>query len=314
MKRLRLQGPGRQVGPKGTLDRQVGKFFDFLRLERQVAKNTLLSYEFDLTRYREFLSSNGVSSARQITEDLVSRYVKSLHGAGLSSRSIARAVSAIRGFHRFLVGEEESPDDPTENIESQKRTKSLPEVLTIPEVDRVLEQPDTKQPRGIRDRAILETLYATGVRVSELINLKQSNLMFESELIRVFGKGSKERLVPIGKSARRWIGRYQKECRVLYAKSGKSLDHLFLNVRGTRITRQAVWDIIRKYAKAAGVRKEVHPHTFRHSFATHLLEGGADLRAVQEMLGHADISTTQIYTHIDREYLKEVHKTFHPRP
>jgi len=166
---------------------------------------------------------------------------------------------------------------------------------------------------GIRDRAILETLYATGIRVSELVNLKQANLMVDEELILVYGKGSKERLIPIGKSARHWISQYQKNARPFYAKKQKSLDVLFLNVRGTKMTRQAIWNIIRGYASAAGIKKEVHPHTLRHSFATHLLEGGADLRAVQEMLGHADISTTQIYTHIDREYLKEVHRTFHPR-
>lgn len=313
MKSQRFNTLKKQIPSKIGLDRQFSIYFDFLRLEKQVAQNTFVSYEFDLARYREYLSSVDVTSADKVTEDHISRFVKSLHEQGLAPRSIARTLSAVRGFHRFLVGEEESNDDPTENIESQKRTRSLPEVLTINEVDKILEQPDTSQPLGIRDRAILETLYATGVRVSELINLKQSNLMFETELILVFGKGSKERLVPIGSSARRWVERYQEESRPLYAKRGKALDSLYLNARGTKMTRQAIWDIIRKYARGAGITKEVHPHTFRHSFATHLLEGGADLRAVQEMLGHADISTTQIYTHIDREYLKEVHRTFHPR-
>ncbi len=304
---------GKRMAPKEVLDRQFSSYFDYLRLEKQVAENTLVSYEFDLTRYREYLRGVSITSAAGVSEDHVSRFVASLHDQALSPRSIARTLSAVRGFHRFLVGEDQTRDDPTENIGSQKRTRSLPEVLTISEVDKILTQPDTKIPLGVRDRALLETLYATGVRVSELIHIKQSNLMFESELILVFGKGSRERLVPIGRSARQWVGRYQKESRPLYAKRGKALDYLFLNARGTRMTRQAVWDIIRKYARAAGIAKEVHPHTFRHSFATHMLEGGADLRAVQEMLGHADISTTQIYTHIDREYLKEVHRTFHPR-
>jgi integrase/recombinase XerD len=165
---------------------------------------------------------------------------------------------------------------------------------------------------GIRDRAMLETLYATGIRVSELVNLKQSNLMVEDGLVLVFGKGSKERLVPIGRSARHWIEEYRKQSRIHLAKAGKSLDYMFLNVRGTKLTRDMVRKLVEKYSIAAKIGKKVHPHTFRHSFATHLLEGGADLRAVQEMLGHADISTTQIYTHIDREYLKEVHRTFHP--
>jgi integrase/recombinase XerD len=297
----------------GVVGGQVGKYFDYLRLERQVAQNTIVAYEFDLRRYLNFLCTIDVDNAEAVTEDHLSQFVQQLHGQGLSPRSIARTLSAVKGFHRFLIGEEMVSSDPTQNIESLKRTKALPEVLTFAEVERILERPDCTRPLGIRDRAVLETLYATGMRVSELVHLKQSNLLFDEELILVFGKGSKERLVPVGKSARHWITHYQKTGRPVYAKRGKSLDILFLNARGTGMTRQAIWDIIRKYAKAAGIRKEVHPHTFRHSFATHLLEGGADLRAVQEMLGHADISTTQIYTHIDREYLKEVHRTFHPR-
>jgi integrase/recombinase XerD len=313
MKHLKPNAIRKGIAPKEVLDRQLSRYYDFLRLEKQVAENTLVSYDFDLTRYCEYLRGVAIKSAAKVTEDHISRFIQTLHEQGLSPRSIARTLSAVRGFHRFLLGEEETNDDPTENIGSQKRSKSLPEVLTVSEVDKILAQPDTRKPLGIRDRAVLETLYATGVRVSELINMKQSNLMFETELVLVFGKGAKERLVPIGRSARRWVGRYQKESRPLYAKRGKALDYLFLNARGTKLTRQAIWDIIRKYSRSAGITKEVHPHTFRHSFATHLLEGGADLRAVQEMLGHADISTTQIYTHIDREYLKEVHRTFHPR-
>ena len=297
---------------KTALDRQLSKYFDFLRLEKQVAQNTLVSYEFDLIRYSEFLSGIEIASADAVKEEDITKFIHVLHRTHLAPRSIARTLSAVRGFHRFLIGEEESKDDPTQNIDSLKRTKSLPEVLTIVEINSILEKPDKSQ-SGIRDRAILETLYATGIRVSELVGLKQSNLLFEEELVLVFGKGSKERLVPIGKSARHWIAQYQKKARPSYAKKGKSLDFLFLNVRGTRMTRQAIWNIIRKYALAADIKKRVHPHTLRHSFATHMLEGGADLRAVQEMLGHADISTTQIYTHIDREYLKEVHRTFHPR-
>jgi integrase/recombinase XerD len=305
--------PGlRKVRPE-VLENQLSKFFDFLRLEKQVAQNTFLSYEYDLARYRDFLRGVHIGDAEKVREEHISKFIQSLHERRLSPRSIARTLSGVRGFHRFLIGEEVTTDDPTQNIDSLKRTRSLPEVLTIVEIDKILERPETSTPLGMRDRTILETLYATGMRVSELINLKQSNVLVDEELVLVFGKGSKERLVPIGKSARDWIARYQKEARPMYAKKGKSLDVLFLNVRGTKITRQAIWNIIRKYATTAGIKKEVHPHTFRHSFATHLLEGGADLRAVQEMLGHADISTTQIYTHIDREYLKEVHRTFHPR-
>jgi integrase/recombinase XerD len=305
--------PGLRTLQSEILNKQLSKYFDFLRLEKQVAQNTLLSYEFDLAKYKDFLHGANVVSAQKVEEEHISKFIQSLHERRLSPRSIARALSAVRGFHRFLIGEEETTEDPTQNIDSLKRSRSLPEVLTIAEIDRILEQPDKTVPLGIRDRTILETLYATGMRVSELVDLKQANVLVDDELVLVFGKGSKERLVPIGKSARDWIARYQREARSVYARKGKSLDVLFLNGRGTKMTRQAVWNILRKYARAAGIQKEVHPHTFRHSFATHLLEGGADLRAVQEMLGHADISTTQIYTHIDREYLKEVHRTFHPR-
>jgi len=297
----------------GVLAGQLRDYFDYLRVEKQVAQNTLISYQYDLACYENFLAGLGVETADKVTEEHISRFMQMLHDRNLSARSIARTLSAVRGFHRYRIGEEQSKTDPTENIDSLKRTRSLPEVLTVPEIDRLFEQPDKNNPLGMRDRAILETLYATGMRVSELVSLKQSSLLVDEELVLVFGKGSKERLVPIGRSAKSCILRYQKHARPAHARKGKSLDILFLNVRGTKMTRQSIWNILRKYSEAAGIKKEVHPHTLRHSFATHLLEGGADLRAVQEMLGHADISTTQIYTHIDREYLKEVHKTFHPR-
>ena len=296
-----------------ALDREIRMYFDFLRLEKGVTTHTFHAYQFDLAKYRAFLSLQKVPSARKVTEDTISDFLKELSKRHLSPRSVSRILSAIRGFHRFLVGEGIHDDDPTENVETPKRSKNLPGVLSVSEIDVILKQPDSRQPLGLRDRAILEVLYATGVRVSELTGLKQSNLMFDSELILVFGKGSKERLVPIGASAMDWVTRYQREVRIHLAKGGKSQDVIFLNYRGGKLSRAAIRDMVVKYARGAGIKKEIHPHTFRHSFATHLLEGGADLRAVQEMLGHVDISTTQIYTHIDREYLKEVHRTFHPR-
>jgi integrase/recombinase XerD len=313
---LKSRGAARSLRhtPRSSpLGNQFSRYFDFLRLERQVARNTFLSYEYDLKRYKEFLQTLSLDSAAEVTDEHLSKFIHLLREEHLAPRSVARTLSAVRGFHRFLIGEEDAADDPTQNVESLKRGKGLPSVLSLAEVDRLLQQPDTSKSLGIRDRAILETLYATGMRVSELVNLKQANLMFPEELVVVFGKGSKERIVPIGTSARTWIAKYQKESRPIYAKGGKSADTLFLNARGTGLTRQAIWSMIQACAESAGIRKEVHPHTLRHTFATHLLEGGADLRAVQEMLGHADISTTQIYTHIDREYLKEVHKSFHPR-
>jgi integrase/recombinase XerD len=296
-----------------VLDRQVHNYFDFLRLEKNLSPQTLASYEFDFEKYRRFLIPIGVRNATQITEEHISKFIASLHRRGLTPRSIARSLSAIRGFHHYLLAEEEVKRDPTQIIDAPKQEKNLPDVLSIAEVDEILKQPDTSDTLGIRDRAMLETLYATGVRVSELVNLKQSSLLIDDGMILVYGKGSKERLVPIGRSARRWIEEYQKKSRVHLARSGKSQDYIFLNIHGAKLTRDMVRKLVEKYSKAAGIGKKVHPHTFRHSFATHLLEGGADLRVVQEMLGHADISTTQIYTHIDREYLKEVHRTFHPR-
>jgi len=301
-----------QAGMSG-LDRVIRQYFDFLRLEKGVTLHTFHSYQFDLAKYRSFLTDQEIQSAQKVTEEHIGDFLKELKKKNLSPRTVSRILSSVRGFHRFLVGEGMHDDDPTENIETPKQSKFLPGVLSVAEVDVVLKQPDTLQQLGLRDRAILEVLYATGVRVSELTNLKQSDLMFDSDLILVFGKGSKERLVPIGASAVDWVTRYQREVRIHLAKGGKSQDVLFLNFRGGKLSRAAIRDMVAKYARAAGIKKEVHPHTFRHSFATHLLEGGADLRAVQEMLGHVDISTTQIYTHIDREYLKEVHRTFHPR-
>jgi integrase/recombinase XerD len=295
------------------LDSEIRQYFNFLRLDKGSSQHTLHSYQFDLAKYRTFLVDLSIDSATRVNEHHLSDFLKLLAQKRLSPRSVGRILSAVRGFHRFLVGEGLHNDDPTENIDSPKRSKTLPGVLSVAEIDAILKQPDTRTPLGVRDRAILEVLYATGVRVSELTNLKQSNLMFESELILVFGKGSKERLVPIGPSAMDWVTTYQRDVRIHLAKGGRSQDVLFLNYRGGKLSRAAIRDMVVKYARAAGIKKEIHPHTFRHSFATHLLEGGADLRAVQEMLGHVDISTTQIYTHIDREYLKEVHRTFHPR-
>jgi len=308
-----LQTPFPPEPLKTKLDRQLKQYCDFLLLEKGIATNSYTSYLFDLKKYYDFLLRAQKNDAAAVEENSVSKFLQELHRYGLSPRSQARAFSAVRGFHRYLVGEGMTNDDPTQNVDPPKRAKDLPGVLSISEIERILKQPEISAPLGIRDRAILETLYATGMRVSELLELKQSNLLFDEDLVLVYGKGSKERLVPIGQSAVRWIRTYQEQVRYKLAGKGRSRDLLFLNVRGGRLSRTAIWKMVTKYARAAGIKHEVHPHTFRHSFATHLLEGGADLRAVQEMLGHADISTTQIYTHIDREYLKEVHKTFHPR-
>jgi integrase/recombinase XerD len=299
------------------MKRYCEQYLHFLSLEKNASSNTLASYRLDITRYLAFLESRQVTDIAQVSGDHAAGFLVSLREEGLSPRSVSRSFSAVRGFHRFLMIEGVTRVNPTEAVTPPRLGRSLPDVLSPQEVESILQQPRvTGQDRRLlwlRDRAILETLYATGMRVSELITLRQADLTVDREVVRVFGKGSKERLVPIGKSAVHWIERYRGECRAGLLRRGTAQDVLFLNARGTPMSRMAVWKIVQQYARKAGIVKEVHPHTFRHSFATHLLEGGADLRAVQEMLGHSDISTTQVYTHIDREYLKEVHRTFHPR-
>jgi integrase/recombinase XerD len=288
-------------------------YLDYLRLEKNASKNTVDSYTRDLTRYTSWMEEQQALVPDRITEKLVVKYLSCLTEMGLSKRSISRNVSSINMFHRFLIREGIATTNPVGHIDFPKLPKSLPGVLNTSEIDTLLGQPDVSKPLGIRDRAILEVLYATGMRVSELTGIRRANVMERDGLVRVFGKGSKERLVPIGKSALGWVRRYVNQVRSSISAGSAAQDVLFLNARGRPMTRMAVWNIVRAASAGAGIRKDVHPHTFRHSFATHLLEGGADLRAVQEMLGHADISTTQIYTHLDREYLKEVHRTFHPR-
>ncbi|MBK7446744.1 MAG: tyrosine recombinase [Ignavibacteria bacterium] len=215
-------------------------------------------------------------------------------------------------FFKYLVTDNQISVNPAENFVTPKSSRLLPEVLSIEETELLLSAPDIKEKLGLRDKALMETMYASGLRVSEAINLEISNIYFDEDYLRVFGKGSKERIVPVGKTALNYIQKYMQESRILL-KNNKSFDYLFLNFRGAKLSRMGVLDIIRKHSANAGIKKNVHPHTLRHSFATHLLQGGADIRIIQEMLGHSDISTTQIYTHIDKDYLIEVHKTFHPR-
>lgn len=311
MKRTRPEFP--PPSPRTRLERQIKSFCAYLLVEKGIATNSYLSYCQDLRRYLEFLEAEGITNGVHIKDETIGKFLRSLHERSLSARTVARMLSSVRGFHRYLIGENLTGSDPTENIDAPRRPKRLPGVLSVAEIDAILRQPDHSKPLGLRDRAMLECLYATGMRVSELTALKQSQLLVREGLVRVVGKGSKERLVPIGTAALKWIRKYQEGPRAALAGRGRSGDVLFLNARGSGLSRMAVWNCISRYARAARVTSRVHPHTFRHSFATHLLEGGADLRAVQEMLGHADIGTTQIYTHVDREYLKEVHRTFHPR-
>lgn len=284
-----------------------------LKLEKNLSENTITSYRTDITAFIQFLSGSKIEDPSKIKEQHISSFLKLLYNIGLSSSSAARYFSSLRGFFKFLHMNNYIEENPVERVAAPQLEKNLPAVLSVAEVEAILGKPDIENELGIRDRALLEIFYACGVRVSELINLKIGDLYLNEEIIRVLGKGSKERLIPIGGSAIGWINEYLKRSRPLLEKKMKSGNILLLNNRGTKLSRMGIWKIVDRYVKEAGISKSVHPHTFRHSFATHLLEGGADLRAVQEMLGHSDISTTQIYTHIDREYIKQVHRDFHPR-
>jgi len=292
---------------------ELKKFLHFVSLEKGLSENTRISYKHDLETYALFLVEMNLSSFAKSDPKCISAFLVRLNELGLSVTSRSRYLSSIRGLHKFLFANGSAISDASETIDLPKSGRKLPDTLTIVEVERILEQPDTTNKYGLRDKAMLELMYACGLRVSELINIRKRDIIIEAEIIRIFGKGSKERIVPIGRSALNWIDVYLTKARPAIMKLGKTDDVLFLNSRGGKLSRMGIWKIVDKYVKSAGIELNIHPHTFRHSFATHLLEGGADLRAVQEMLGHSDISTTQIYTHIDRDFLKEVHKTFHPR-
>jgi len=288
-------------------------FLNYIKIECNLSENTIAAYKNDLTRYYYFLREQNILTPQKITVGIIRKYINTLADIGMSENSLARNISTLRSFHGYLLEENVIDDNPTEFIQAPKLTMKLPEILEINEIEEILQQTDLTTLKGIRDYAIIETLYSTGVRVSELIALKQKDLFLKEQLMIVFGKGKKERIVPFGKKARQAIDRYLQEVRTSLAQNRKSKDMLFLNMRGTPISRMGVWKIIRQYVEKAGIKKTVSPHVFRHSFATHLLEGGANLRAVQEMLGHSDISTTQIYTHLDKDYIIQQHKEFHPR-
>ena len=290
----------------------VERFDDFLALEKGASVQTSHAYKLDIARFVTYVSVKGASSPTNVSARMLREYVYHLKDLGLSAASIRRNVSAVRTYFKFLVGEGHVVRDPSERLETPKRWRTLPEVLAVEEVEKLLAAPSLDEPLAFRDRAMLELAYGAGLRVSEWISLSVRDVMLQDHLVRVFGKGAKERLVPIGRRAIAAIAVYLRELRPSLEK-GEGKGILFLNARGQPLSRMGAWKILRKYVKQAGITKPVSPHTLRHSFATHLLEGGADLRAVQEMLGHVDISTTQIYTHVDREYLRTVHKQFHPR-
>ncbi len=295
-----------------TLRFQIDRFGDYLTLEQGTSPLTLEAYRRDVERLVDYMRVKGAASPIDITSRLLRDFVYHLKDLGLAPASIRRNISAVRTYFRFLLSDGVVTRDPSERLETPRRWRTLPDVLTVPEISRLLAAPTLDDPLAFRDRAMLEIAYGAGLRVSEWISIGVRDVLFEDKLVRVFGKGSKERLVPIGRSAIGAVATYVRELRPRLEKgSGKGV--LFLNARGEPLSRMGAWKILRRYVERAGIEKAVSPHTLRHSFATHLLEGGADLRAVQEMLGHADISTTQIYTHVDREYLRQVHKQYHPR-
>lgn len=295
-----------------SFDHSLDAYLDYLLLEKGLSANTLEAYKRDMQRYKLFVLSRGLTSWEEVTPDILVDYLERMREEGLSPLSMNRHLITMRNFHKYLVQESLAETNPTALVELSKRWMRLPDILSRQEMELLLLQPGKETPMGIRDTAMMELMYATGLRVTELVSLDMNNINWQVGYLIAFGKGSKERIVPIGQVAYENVRLYVDQVRPLLLK-GKVTDVLFLNRQGTRLTRQGFWKIIRNYALRAGLMKKVHPHTFRHSFASHLLEGGADLRSVQAMLGHVDISSTQIYTHISCDRLKSIHAKYHPR-
>lgn len=289
-------------------------FMVYLKVERGLAKNTIDSYSRDIWQYIQFLSESNIRDWNQIDRYTVIAFMQDLKYQDKASSTMTRALSSLRQFHEFMYREKYMHSDPMQLIETPKRPEKLPDVLTVDEVEKILETPDIATPLGLRDRAILEVLYATGLRISELVHLTLQELFLDMGFIQTIGKGNKERIVPIGDLAKHWLEKYLTTCRPkLLKKASQEIDEVFLNARGGSLSRQGAWKIVKKYGEQSGIKKPISPHTFRHSFATHILENGADLRIVQELLGHSDISTTQIYTHVTQKHMKEIYNRYHPR-
>ncbi len=292
----------------------IQHYKDYLRLEKSLAENSVLAYIRDSEKLQIFFEIKSMTVLpADVSSVHIHDFLEYINELGLSAYSQARILSGLKSFFKFLANEELIENNPTELIDSPRLGRKLPDTLSFNEIEKMLETIDHSTPAGARNRAMLEVLYSSGLRVSELINLSLNNLYFDIGFIRVLGKGSKERLVPIGRDAVKYLNIYIEQVRVHIPVQKNHTKYVFLNLRGSRISRIAVFTMVKEVASMAGITKNVSPHTFRHSFATHLIEGGADLRAVQEMLGHESITTTEIYTHIDRDYLKQVIKEFHPR-
>ena len=296
------------------MEDQLKDFIHFLIVEKGLAKNTIVSYERDLKSYIKYFGNvEQLKNVNEVERIHIIHFLGHLKEQGKSSRTLARHVASIRAFHQFLLRERVSDHDPSVHIETPKLERTLPKVLNLEEVETLLDSPNTKDHYGIRDKAMLELLYATGIRVSELIGLQTGDVHLTMGFVRCIGKGNKERIIPIGKTALAALEHYVNNGRSHFISKKNHDNALFLNHHGKQLTRQGFWKILKKLAQGAGIEKELTPHTLRHSFATHLLENGADIRAVQELLGHSDISTTQIYTHVTKTRLRDVYSKFHPR-
>jgi len=296
------------------MEQFIGEYMTMLKVERTLARNTLESYQRDLNQYHSFLKDDiKIKSIRNVTLGHIRTYLRYLSDKAMAASSIKRAISTIRSYHNFLLAEGRMKDNPAQLLEAPKIPQKLPNILTIEEIDTILNIIPNDKPMALRDLAIFEMMYSCGLRVTELCDIKTTDILWDSELIRVNGKGNKQRFVPIGPIARDNLKNYLNHKRPSLADKNHNVVELFLSQNGRKLTRMMIWILLKKWTVASNLQKKVSPHTLRHSFATHLLEGGADLRSVQEMLGHADISTTQVYTHLDKEHLKEVHRTFHPR-
>jgi len=291
----------------------IKQFSNYLKLERSLSVNSIEAYTRDVEKLNQYLEMNSPVSPMKVNAKQLQGFIEYINELGMSAYSQARILSGVKAFYKFMMMEELIENDPTSLIEGPKLGRKLPDTLDYPEIVKLLEAIDLSKPEGARNRAMLEVLYSSGLRVSELVDLRMSNVYFDIGFLRVIGKGNKERLVPCGKDALKFLKSYIEEIRVHVPIQEGFDSYVFLNRRGKKLTRVMVFIVIKDLAERTGLRKSISPHTFRHSFATHLIEGGADLRAVQEMLGHESITTTEIYTHLDRDYLKQVIQEFHPR-
>lgn len=294
------------------MNEEINDYLHYLTIERGLSLNTRKSYERDLLQYLHYLEDEQITSWQDVDRYVVINYLEKMHDEKKAPATVTRMITSLRRFHQFLRQERLTDHDPMQHIDTPKKVQKLPSTLSLTEIERLIETPDTTKNLGIRDRAILEVMYATGMRVSELVGLKLSDLHLSLGLVQTLGKGDKERIIPLGDYAIQWLERYLDEARPLLV-ANPSETHVFVNHHGTGLSRQGIWKNLKQLVREAGINKEVTPHTLRHSFATHLLENGADLRTVQELLGHADISTTQIYTHITKKRMTDVYKQHFPR-